>query len=51
VYGISHPKYRAALLKQYPCLACANETENTHVNESSGEAISTNETLSSENNA
>ncbi|KAL7022783.1 hypothetical protein ACKWTF_012381 [Chironomus riparius] len=25
VYGISHPKYRAALQKKYPSLACANE--------------------------
>jgi r-opsin len=25
VYGISHPKYRAALQKKYPALACANE--------------------------
>ncbi len=27
VYGISHPKYRAALLKKYPALACASESE------------------------
>ncbi|CAG9807712.1 unnamed protein product [Chironomus riparius] len=27
VYGISHPKYRAALQKKYPSLACANEPE------------------------
>lgn len=25
VYGISHPKYRAALQKKYPGLVCANE--------------------------
>ena len=25
VYGISHPKYRAALQKKYPSLACAGE--------------------------
>lgn len=25
VYGISHPKYRAALMKKYPALACASE--------------------------
>ncbi|KAL7022788.1 hypothetical protein ACKWTF_012386 [Chironomus riparius] len=25
VYGISHPKYRAALQKKYPSLACASE--------------------------
>jgi r-opsin len=23
VYGISHPKYRVALLKRYPALGCA----------------------------
>ncbi len=22
---LSHPKYRAALLKKYPCLACTSE--------------------------
>lgn len=27
VYGISHPKYRLALQKQYPSLACAGEAE------------------------
>lgn len=27
VYGISHPRYRAALQKKYPALACANEPE------------------------
>jgi r-opsin len=27
VYGISHPKYRLALQKQYPSLACAAEPE------------------------
>lgn len=27
VYGISHPKYRAALQKKYPSLACASEPE------------------------
>lgn len=27
VYGISHPKYRAALQKKYPALACASEPD------------------------
>lgn len=27
IYGISHPKYRAALQKKYPALACAGEPE------------------------
>jgi r-opsin len=27
VYGISHPKYRLALQKKYPALACASEPE------------------------
>jgi r-opsin len=27
VYGISHPKYRLALQKKYPALACAGEPE------------------------
>ena len=27
VYGISHPKYRAALQQKYPALACASEPE------------------------
>lgn len=27
VYGISHPKYRAALQKKYPALACAGEQQ------------------------
>lgn len=27
VYGISHPKYRAALQQKYPSLACASEPE------------------------
>lgn len=27
VYGISHPKYRAALLKKMPCLDCAAEDD------------------------
>jgi r-opsin len=29
VYGISHPKYRAALQKQYPSLSCASEPEHS----------------------
>jgi hypothetical protein len=24
----SHPKYRAALMKKFPSLACANDTDN-----------------------
>jgi r-opsin len=32
VYGVSHPKYRAALIKRYPALGCANEP--IHVNDS-----------------
>jgi r-opsin len=38
VYGISHPKYRVALLKRYPALGCAsaqappdNQSQNTTV--------------------
>ena len=27
IYGISHPKYRAALTKKYPALACAGEPD------------------------
>ena len=27
VYGISHPKYRAALIKKYPALACSSEPD------------------------
>ena len=27
VYGISHPKYRAALQKKYPSLTCSSEPE------------------------
>lgn len=27
VYGISHPKYRAALYQKFPCLACATEAD------------------------
>nr|QWV42684.1 long wavelength sensitive opsin [Pharaxonotha floridana] len=29
VYGISHPKYRAALQKKFPSLVCATETDDT----------------------
>lgn len=29
VYAISHPKYRAALTKKFPSLACANEPDET----------------------
>nr|AEG78684.1 green-sensitive opsin [Gryllus bimaculatus]BAR40297.1 green sensitive opsin [Gryllus bimaculatus] len=29
VYGISHPKYRAALQKKFPSLACANAEDDT----------------------
>nr|P35362.1 RecName: Full=Rhodopsin; Short=Opsin [Sphodromantis sp.]CAA50658.1 opsin [Sphodromantis sp.] len=29
VYGISHPKYRAALNKKFPSLACASEPDDT----------------------
>lgn len=31
VYGISHPKYRAALQKKYPKLACVSEPEPANV--------------------
>jgi len=27
VYGISHPKYRAALMKKYPSLACTGSDD------------------------
>lgn len=27
VYGISHPKYRAALLQKFPSLSCTTESE------------------------
>jgi r-opsin len=40
VYGISHPKYRAALLKTFPSLACGN---NDHVtdNQSAASGVTT----------
>lgn len=35
VYGISHPKYRAALQKKYPKLSCSSEPESTNTDNSS----------------
>jgi len=31
VYGISHPKYRAALVKKYPCLACSTDPPESEI--------------------
>jgi len=42
VYGISHPKYRAAMEKKLPCLACNTEREE-HSDGAATEATSTNE--------
>jgi r-opsin len=42
VYGISHPKYRLALQKQYPSLACASEPEVPDV-QSVNSAVTTDE--------
>lgn len=44
VYGISHPKYRAALQKKYPSLACASEPpvpEDTQSTATTGEETTT----------
>ncbi|XP_055550636.1 rhodopsin-like [Wyeomyia smithii] len=46
VYGISHPKYRAALYKTFPSLACT--TDNTPVADEQSVASGT--TISSDNN-
>jgi r-opsin len=40
VYGISHPKYRAALLKTFPSLACGGK-EDLSDSQSAGTALST----------
>ncbi|CRK97768.1 CLUMA_CG011148, isoform A [Clunio marinus] len=36
VYGISHPKYRAALLKTFPSLACGSDNDNDTQSVASG---------------
>jgi r-opsin len=44
VYGISHPKYRAALQKKYPSLVCASNDPHAVVdNESRATAVSSEE--------
>lgn len=39
VYGISHPKYRAALIKTFPSLACGGKDDATDI-QSTGTALS-----------
>lgn len=43
VYGISHPKYRAALQKKYPSLGCAPEPEPVVETQSVATAVSSEE--------
>nr|BAQ54942.1 opsin, long-wavelength sensitive type [Indolestes peregrinus] len=40
VYGISHPKYRAALSQKLPMLACAGDSSNSSESQSQGTAVS-----------
>uniref|UniRef100_A0A8D8I9S4 Ceropsin n=1 Tax=Culex pipiens TaxID=7175 RepID=A0A8D8I9S4_CULPI len=39
VYGISHPKYRAALYKKYPALACSTDSVNDDQSVASGATV------------
>ncbi|CAO1392590.1 unnamed protein product [Diamesa serratosioi] len=41
VYGISHPKYRAALAKKYPSLVCGNTESGTNDNTSEAQSVAT----------
>ncbi|CAO1390920.1 unnamed protein product [Diamesa hyperborea] len=41
VYGISHPKYRAALAKKYPALVCGGTEANTNDNTSEAQSVTT----------
>merc|ERR1719391_447774 len=43
VYGISHPKYRAAMEKKLPCLACNTEKDDDSASSGVSETQSTNE--------
>lgn len=43
VYGISHPKYRQALIKRFPALACAPDTIDENISLGSEETAVTNE--------
>lgn len=40
VYGISHPKYRQALFKKFPSLACTGEASDTQSTASGVTAVS-----------
>lgn len=41
VYGISHPKYRAALAKKYPALVCGSTEANSIDNTSEAQSVTT----------
>ncbi|KAB5384853.1 rhodopsin [Bacteroides fragilis] len=39
VYGISHPKYRAALFERFPCLSCGDDATSNGDNKSQGTVV------------
>jgi r-opsin len=43
VYGISHPKYRAALYEKFPCLACTTEDSDDDIRSTTTAEVVTSE--------
>merc|ERR1712050_106918 len=48
IYAISHPKYRAALEKKLPCLACKSADDDHHADTTSVTTTQSNQTEKAE---